>query len=204
MTAPATNANSLLDGFLPDWHFRRTYEIRINAAPSVVYERLLVTDLHSPWIVRLLLSLRTGRWMKCCRPAGGLRESFEGSGFVILDEVPGEEIVVGVAGKFWRPDGGRYLDLRAADFVGFSRPGYAKAAMNFRLRAGPPEVSSSGKAGGKGVATVLSTETRIWCCDRRALWRFRLYWVVVESFSGVIRKAILKQVKAEVEGSQQE
>jgi hypothetical protein len=42
-----------------------------------------------------------------------------------LDDIPGEEIVIGVAGKFWRPDGGRCLDLTAEDFAEFSRAGYA-------------------------------------------------------------------------------
>ena len=50
------------------------------------------------------------------------------TGFVILDEVREQELVIGVAGRFWRPDGGRCVDLNASDFVEFSRPGYAKAA----------------------------------------------------------------------------
>ena len=82
---------------------------------------------------------------------GDLRQRLQGTGFVILDEVPGEELVIGVAGKFWRPDGGRCMGLTADDFAGFSRPGYAKVAWNFKLRAESPE------------RTVLSTETRVKC-----------------------------------------
>jgi FixJ family two-component response regulator len=45
----------------------------------------------------------------------------------------------------------------------------------------------------------LSTETRIKCFGRAASWKFRLYWSLVAPFSGIIRKAILKQVKVEAE-----
>jgi hypothetical protein len=118
-----------------------------------------------------------------------LRQRFQGRGFVILAEVPNEELVIGVAGRFWRPDGGRCLDLTARDFAGFSRPGYAKVAWNFKLR--------NDARGG----AVLSTETRIKCFGRAALWKFRLYWILVAPFSGLIRRAILKQVKAEAEST---
>ena len=106
---------------------------------------------------------------------------------MILSEVPDEEIVIGVAGRFWRPDGGRCLDLTAKDFAEFSRPGYAKVAWNFKLRADCPE------------GTLFSTETRIKCLGQAALWKFRIYWSLVGPFSGLMRKAILKQVKTEAE-----
>ena len=54
-----------------------------------------------------------------------LPQRLQGTGFVILDDVPGEELLIGVAGKFWRPDGGRCLDLTSGDFGGFSALGYA-------------------------------------------------------------------------------
>jgi hypothetical protein len=106
-----------------------------------------------------------------------------------LDDVPGEELVIGVAGKFWRPDGGRCLDLTAGDFAAFARAGYAKAAWNFKLRT-----ESS-------TYTLVSTETKIKCFGRAALWKFRFYWSLVSPFSGLIRKAILKQVKTEAEST---
>jgi hypothetical protein len=49
--------------------------------------------------------------------------------------------------------------------------------------------------------TVLSTETRIKCFGRAALWKFRFYWSLVGPFSGLIRKVILKQVKTEAEST---
>jgi hypothetical protein len=34
-----------------------------------------------------------------------------------------------------------------------------------------------------------------------ALWKFRAYWSLVGPFSGLMRKAILKQVKTEAEST---
>jgi hypothetical protein len=85
----------------------------------------LRSDFNDLWVVRLLMTIRTGKRPPRSRVPGDLHQRFQGTGFVILDEVPNEEFVIGVAGRFWRPDGGRCLDLTADDFGEFSRPGYA-------------------------------------------------------------------------------
>jgi hypothetical protein len=79
------------------------------------------------------------------------------------------------------------MDLTAADFVGFARPGFAKVAWNFTLRTDSPET------------TVLSTETRTKCFGQAAFWRFGIYWSLIRPFSGLIRKAMLQRVKIEAE-----
>lgn len=178
-----------IDEFLPLYDVSASYEVPIRAPRSVVYQCLLRSDFNDLWVVRLLMTIRTGKRPPRSRIPGDLPQRFQGTGFIILSEVPNEEIVIGVAGRFWRPVGGRCLDLTADDFAGFSRPGYTKAAWNFRLRMESPE------------CTVLSTETRVKCFGRAALWKFRFYWSLVNSFSGLIRKAILKQVKTEAEST---
>jgi len=188
VTSTAQNC-SRIDEFLPISDVSASYEIRIHALPTVVYQCLLVSDFNEAWVVRLLLTLRSGRRLPRNRASGDLRQRLQGTGFVILSEVPDDEIVIGVAGRFWRPDGGRCLDITAGDFGGFARAGYAKAAWNFKLRAESPK------------ETVLSTETRIKCFGRAAFWKFRLYWSLVGPFSGLIREEILKQVKTEAEST---
>jgi hypothetical protein len=98
-----------------------------------------------------------------------------------------EEIVIGVASRFWHPNGGRCLELTADGFSGFSRPALAKAAWNFKLRAESPR------------SAVLSTETRSKCFGSAAFWKFRLYGSAVGPFSGLMPKAILKRVKTDAE-----
>lgn len=158
-----------MDEFLPIHDFRAGYEIRINATRALVYQCLLRSDFNNSWLVRLLMTIRSGKRIPRTRVPTDLHQRLQGTGFVILAELPDDEIVIGVAGRFWRPDGERCLDLTADDFVGFSRPGYTKAAWNFRLRTKSPE------------CTVLSTETRVKCFSRAALWKFRFYWSLVPS-----------------------
>lgn len=187
MAPKSLETRSLIDEFLPSCDFSAAFTIGINAPTSVVYPFLLQSDFSDVWLVRILMSLRSGKWLPRNRIPGDLLQRLKGTGFVVLAEVPDEELVIGVAGRFWRPDGGRCMELTADDFVGFSRPGYAKVAWNFKVR----ENSSA--------STVLSTETRIQCFGRAALWKFRVYWSLVGPFSGLMRKAILKQVKSEAQ-----
>jgi hypothetical protein len=70
------------------------------------------------------------------------------------------------------------MDLKADDFAGFSRIGYAEVAWNFKLCAPSPET------------TILSAETRIQCFGPLALRKFRLYWSLVGPFSGFIGSAL--------------
>lgn len=118
---------------------------------------------------------------------GTLPEKLVRFGFTKLEEVPGEEIVLGIAGKFWRHDG----DLRPlADrdaFLGFAEEGCVKAAWNLRV-----EPSDSG-------ASVLSTETRIACFGQDASHKFRRYWMLVGPFSGLIRRALLRGIRRRAE-----
>jgi hypothetical protein len=187
MATRPLEARSLMDEFLPNYDFSAAYEISINAPTSVVYQCLLESDFSKVWLVRLLMSIRSRKRMPRSRTIIDLRQRLQGAGFVILAEIPNEEIVIGIAGRFWRPDGGRCMELTAEDFAEFSSSGFAKATWNFKLRAESP------------LNSILSTETRIKCFGSAALWKFRLYWSVVGPFSGLMRKAILKKMKTEAE-----
>ena len=111
-----------IDEFLSDHDFSASYETRVNAPGPVVYERLLGLDLSELWLVRLLMTVRSGSRLPHRRVPADLRQRLQGTGFVMLAEDPGEELVVGVAGQFWRPDGGRC-----------SRPGYAKSGLELHV-----------------------------------------------------------------------
>jgi len=183
----ASETRSRIDAFLPNYDFRAAYQVHIKAPRPVVYACLLQSDFRELRVTRLLMTLRTGKRMPRHSKPGDLRQRLQGTGFVILDEIPDDELVIGVAGRFWRPDGGRCMDLTGASFIEFSRPGYAKVAWNFKLKTESQET------------TILSTETRIQCFGRAARWKFGSYWSLVGPFSGLIRKAILKHVKNKAE-----
>jgi hypothetical protein len=50
--------------------------------------------------------------------------------FLELAAVPRREVVLGIAGRFWRLDGGIVRGLTPVDFADFRCQGYAKAVWN--------------------------------------------------------------------------
>jgi hypothetical protein len=152
-----------------------------------VWQALLTQDLASSPVSKALLALR-GYGGRALRPsAGTFPEKLERFGFTKLDEDPGRELVFGIAGRFWRPDGGlrRIADRQA--FLDFAEDGCVKAAWN--LRVGVTD----------GASCNLSTETRIRYFGSAAQRKFRLYWTLVRPFSGAIRRALLRGIRRNAE-----
>ena len=104
------------------------------------------------------------------------------AGFGLLAEKPGTEIVLGISGRFWRPTG-NLSPFRREDFDQPVPPGMARGVWNFSVR----EIS--------GDKTLLSTETRVTCGDVASRRKFRLYWLLVRPFSGLIRRLMLRAVR---------
>jgi hypothetical protein len=108
-------------------------------------------------------------------------------GFTRLAEMPGRELVFGIAGQFWRPSGGLRPIADTDAFLDFAEDGCVKGAWN--LCVDPND---------DGTCT-LSTETRIQCFGDAARRRFRLYWTLVGPFSGLTRRALLRGVRRRAE-----
>ena len=100
MANPSIEDHPRIDEFLPTHDFVAAYEISINAPVSVVYECLLRRDFRQAWRVRLLMTLRSGNRQPRSRGPTDLRQRLHGTGFVRLAEVFGDELVIGVAGRF--------------------------------------------------------------------------------------------------------
>jgi hypothetical protein len=139
-------------------------------------------DLGASPVSTLLLALRGYGRRSFARPAGTLPVRLARFGFTPLREVPGRELVFGLAGRFWRPNGDlrRIPDERA--FEAFAEEGCVKAAWNLAI----VEASAN--------SCELSTETRIVCFGATARRKFRIYWFVVGPFSGLIRRALLRSI----------
>ncbi len=118
---------------------------------------------------------------------GTFPEKLERFGFTRLEEDPGRELVFGIAGKFWRYDGGlrRLADRQA--FLDFAEDGCVKAAWNLLVRET------------EGGSCELSTETRIVHFGPAARRKFRLYWSLIGPFSGAIRIGLLRGVRSRSE-----
>lgn len=181
----------LIDDYLPSYDAVERHSILIAASPAQVYAAARKLDLSGALVIRTLFLLRGLPALfsskRKTQPQLGLNlEGLLRSGFVLLEEKPGEEIVLGLVGKFWTPTG-CIQKIAAREFRDFTTPGYAKAVWNFSLHA---------HAHG---ATQLDTETRILCTDQASRKRFLRYWRFVRPLSGLVRLAALRAIKRAVE-----
>jgi hypothetical protein len=188
----------LIDRWMPRWDARERHRIRVRAAPEATYAALRTTNLAAHPLVRMLLLLRAIPAVLADRSRRremrdrGLRPitlaNFEEHGFRVLDEDVPRELLIGLEGAFWRPSG----NLRPVDPSTFAEPvppGLARAAWNFAIEPAGDD------------ACLLHTETRILTGDDRARRRFRLYWTLVRLGSGLIRRLMLRAIRAEAERS---
>ena len=183
----------LIDDYLPAFEASEHHAITIAAPAREVYAALRTADLGGHPVTKALMTLRSLPAALAAPRDGMTRlaqmrersritlDDMLGHGFVQLDEEPGRELLIGVVGRFWRPTG----NLEACDADRFREPlppGMAKAVWNFAV-----------EPRGDG-ATILTTETRIHCSDEQALRSFRRYWTVIQPFSGLIRRLMLRSV----------
>ena len=174
----------LIDEFLPVYDFSERHEIKIRASAENVFEAVNSTKFTDSWLIWGLFALRGLCWSQPS-PELTLRDMTRRS-FTILGEKPDEEILLGLAGKFWTLFGS-LQKVDAGNFKEFNKQGFAKAVWNFSLAA-----SRDGE-------TLLKTETRIQCLDEDSRQSFALYWTVVKLFSGLIRTEMLRLIKEKAE-----
>jgi hypothetical protein len=177
---------SLIETFAPNPDAVETHSINIAASPEAVYRALWTADLGGSLVIKLLLALRSlpEFVLHGARPRNSEAnlQTLIASGFGVLAEKPGEEIVLGVSGRFWRPTG-NLSPFRREDFDQPVPPGMTRGVGNF-------SVSES-----RNGITILSTETRVTCGDVASRRKFRLYWLLVRPFSGLIRRLMLRNVR---------
>lgn len=168
-----------IDDWLPEYQVSATYSLLVRASAEKTYAALTHASFSDLAIVRGLMSLR-GYRLGGGKPETEAPQGVRGS-FLELAAVPPREVVLGIAGRFWRHDGGVVRGLTPAEFADFRREGYAKAVWNFSLTPADD-------------GTNLKTETRVQTFGRSASLKFRAYWLLVGPFSGLIRIAMLREV----------
>ena len=166
-----------LDAYLPEYEFSERHGVAVAAAPERVdasVRSLYVDDLP---ILRLLFRLRAlGRRVP--------RRPFVQLG-VVLEDVPGEGLVLGLTGQFWRLRGSSTPSPKTRDeFLAYDRPDVCKAVIDFRIGEGR-----------------LTTETRVHVADPAARRQFARYWRVVGPFSALTRIVFLRAVRRSAEGA---
>jgi hypothetical protein len=109
-------------------------------------------------------------------------------GWVLLGERPGEELALGLVGKFWRPVI-EYAVVPAEEWADFDEPGFAKTV--YALAVAPLDDGRS----------LLSGTMRTTTTDEHARRWFRRYWTLgVGSGAHVLVSGLLELVRDTAEG----
>jgi len=181
----------LLDDFLPTYEFSERHDILIGAPREVVYRATRDFDMAGSRASRALMwirqlprrltesNLRDKGW-------GFTLDDMLAEGFILLAEEPPSEIVLGAIGRFWTAIP-RFEQVPVEQFKSFDREGFVKVAANFAIEQVSPQTCR------------LSTESRVHCLDAGSRRRFRLYWMLIRPFSGLIRLELLRTVKRAAE-----
>lgn len=171
----------LIDDFLPGYDVRERHRTRVHASLDEVYAAVRHLDISQAKLTQWLFRLRG-----IPVSSSFTLEDFLKMRFILLGTKPNEELLLGLVGRFWTPTGKlRRLDVEG--YRSFNEQGYAKAAWNFTLSQQPDN------------SIQLETETRVYCMDDRSRRQFRLYWMVIGAFSGLIRREVLQAVKQKAE-----
>lgn len=178
----------LLDDVLP--HFD-VHEVHETWTPAPIYVAYAAVKQVTAREVRLLMPLEILRglppWLIGRRPfrpkpSAPLLDTFT-AGVVPLGERAGTEIVAGAVGRFWRLAGNEPALVRTREeFLAFTEPGYAKAAVAFTVL--PAREGSR-----------VLTETRVAGTSLEATRVFRRYWLVIRPASGAIRRSWLAAIR---------
>lgn len=167
-----------LDDFLPVYEFSERHSLAIDAPVARIYDAVRSVSMSDLPVARTLWWLR-----RLGRSYGDSSKAFVGGELpgVVLDDVRGEGIVLGLTGQFWRILGGQSDPAKpttSEGFLAYDRPDTCKAVIDFRVGSGR-----------------LSTETRVHVADPASRRKFGRYWLVIRPFSGLIRILLLRAAR---------
>ena len=192
-----------IDEVMPRFDANVVQHVVVNAGPRETYQAVLDADLMDNRLTHVMVIARDlpNRLRARREPAGepqpyagpDQRPAFrmrdmtgEGSGWVVLRDEPGVELLAGLVGRFWRRDYG-IVQVSPEEFASFDRPGYAKTVAGFSLH---PH--------GEG-RTLLTYESRTVSTDAAARRRFAAYWLVLRPFVRQLLRGALVSMKRHAE-----
>jgi hypothetical protein len=199
-------SDSLLDRYMPEYEVADCRHIRVAAPAETTFAAACQLNMSQPAIVRAIFKTRElilgcaaaiakGKFSICSRTSNQQAETTQQKEFLaemktlgwgVLAEIPGREIVLGAVTQPWIANP-VFRAVRPEEFAAFQEPGYVKIV--FTLRADPVSVSES----------AVRTETRVATTDPIARAKFRRYWALVTPGVILIRRSLLRSVKADAE-----
>ena len=156
-----------LDAFLPAYEFSTRHMVSVTVDP-IRADRALrdVTFKEVPLVRALLLARGLG-----LRKAEDTVLGTMVPRATVLEDVPGEGLVLTLSGQFWR------------------------------LRGRGPEAPATAVIDFRALPGSLATETRVHVSDPVSRRKFGHYWRVVRPFSGLIRMVVLRAAKRRAEAA---
>jgi hypothetical protein len=186
-----------LDDFMPAYQFNEFHSVRVKASREQVYRAIKSVTADEITFFRTLVWMRrmgrSGPESILNPPPGEpILDVATRTSFIVLAEEPDREIVLGTlvaAPPGWRPTG----KATPAAFKALRKPGFALAAMNFRL---DEDEAAPG-------TTIVTTETRVYATDADVCRRFGGYWRVIYPGSALIRRMWLRATVKRTQGARQ-
>lgn len=183
----AIGAPSLINGYLPHPRRLEIDRVSVDLPPAEAWERARHLDMADiPW-VRFLFDVRTlperllgRRPQEADRRLGVDQVTASGTGFQVLAEQPGSEVVVGAIGQFWHLNI-PFAGVSPADFRAFGEPGWGKLAWAIQVR---PE----------GAGSTIGVELRLTATDEASWRRLMRYYRLIGPWSRRIRRAVLRRL----------
>jgi len=173
---------------MPRFDARSQHAIEVHAPAQAVFtavEAVTVKEVRFPRELELIRALprlaATGR-LEVPTADAPLILGFT-RGAVLLGARPPEEVLAGAIGCFWRLTGNVPVVFGSPEeFLTFTKPGFAKAVVGFRLDS-------------RGAEIVLTTETRFIATDGAAQRLMSRYWRIIRPGSNRIRTEWLRAIR---------
>jgi hypothetical protein len=174
--------------FLPNPCHSEIHRIFVNAEPAEAWQQARHFDMSEVSWVKLLFDIRTlpERLFTKEKVAESKSLSIDEitkseTGFILLDEIPGKEVVVGSVGKYWHlkiP----FYKITPENFKSFDDPGYGKIAWAVSV-----EPFRNG--------STISFELRIAATDETSWKKFHRYYSVIGKASHLIRSSLMSHLE---------
>jgi hypothetical protein len=175
---------TLIDEFMPRFDFRERHAALIHAPANIILDCVTRQRAQDDPLVRLAISLRElpSRLMKRSR-----KRPLDLDDFTFLGREGDRGVAFGLTGAFWLADYG-LLDIESPEaFKASARMDVCQLVMSFNV-----EPNASG-------ASMLSTETRVFCPTVAVHRRFAPYWYLIRPVSGLIRRRMLARIRRQAE-----
>jgi hypothetical protein len=173
-----------LNNYLPNYFLREVHYSALNGSPADIYRSICEFDMSSVSWIKNLFRLRTLLDKTESKGHLTLRDAYQNGGFILLNEIPDQELTVGAIGKIWRP-AIAFEKIESSEYADFHKPGFAKVAWSLRCE---PRLSGG---------TFCSFEVRVGSTDSISAAKMRSYYSFIGPFSRAIRKSTFGHFKKE-------